>query len=118
MIQKLQVNPTSSPSYNIILDSGLDYSYINQFIKNKQVLIVTNTTIEKLYLSELIENITPVATTITCVLKDGEQYKSQSSLDKIFVTLLENKFTRSSTVLMALGGGVIGDITGFAASVY
>ena len=118
MIQKLQVNPTSSPSYNIILDSGLDYSYINQLIKNRQVLIVTNTTIEKLYLSELIENITPVATTITCVLKDGEQYKSQSSLDKIFVTLLENKFTRSSTVLMALGGGVIGDITGFAASVY
>jgi len=118
VIQKLEVNPTTSPSYDIVLDSGLDYSYINQFIKNKQVLIVTNTTIEKLYLTELKNHITSIASVSTCILDDGEQYKSQASLDKILITLLENKFTRSSTVLIALGGGVIGDITGFAASIY
>ena len=118
MIQKLQINPTTSPSYNIVLDTGLDYSYINQFIKNKQVLIVTNITIKKLYLTELKNHVTAIANVNTCILDDGEQYKSQASLDKIFMALLENKFTRNSTVLIALGGGVIGDITGFAASIY
>ncbi len=53
-----------------------------------------------------------------CVLEDGEQYKSQASLDKILSSLLENQYTRNSTVLVALGGGVIGDITGFAAAIY
>ncbi len=118
MIQKLQVHPTTSPRYDIVLDSGLDYSYINQFIKNKQVLIITNTTIKELYLAELRSHIINITTVSTCVLEDGEQYKSQASLDKILSTLLQDKFTRSSTVLVALGGGVIGDITGFAASIY
>lgn len=118
MIQKLYVKPTTSPSYDIILDAGLDYSYINQFIRNKQVLIVTNTTIEKLYLLNLKKHIEAITKVRICVLADGEQYKSQISLDKILSTLLVNKFTRSSTVLVALGGGVIGDITGFAASIY
>lgn len=118
MIQKLQVNPTTSPSYEIILDSGLDFSYLSDFIVNKQVLVITNTTVEKLYLSSLIEFLNLKCSVASCILEDGEQYKSQESLDKILTSLLENKFTRSSTVLIALGGGVIGDITGFAASVY
>ncbi|MGQ4002870.1 3-dehydroquinate synthase [Francisellaceae bacterium CB299] len=118
MIQKLQVNPTASLSYDIVLDSRLDYSYINQFIKNKQVLIVTNTTIEKRYLLELKNYVESIASVSICILEDGEQYKSQISLDKILSTLLQDKFTRSSTVLIALGGGVIGDITGFAAAIY
>ncbi|MGQ4006168.1 3-dehydroquinate synthase [Francisellaceae bacterium CB300] len=118
MIQKLQVNPTTSPSYDIVLDSRLDYFYINQFIKNKQLLIVTNTTVKELYLAGLKSHIEAVANVSTCILEDGEQYKSQTSLDKILTTLLQDKFTRSSTVLIALGGGVIGDITGFAASIY
>ncbi|AXA33984.1 3-dehydroquinate synthase [Francisella adeliensis] len=118
MIQKLKVNPTTSPSYEIILDSGLDYSYLLSFIADKQVLVVTNTTVEKLYLQSLIDFLKLNCKVTSCILEDGEQYKSQESLDKILTTLLENKFTRSSTVLIALGGGVIGDITGFAASIY
>ncbi|MED7788941.1 3-dehydroquinate synthase [Francisella sp. 19X1-34] len=118
MIDKLQVNPTSSKSYEIVIDSSLDYSHINKHIANKQVLIVTNTTVEKLYLKNILNPIAKVTNVYTCILEDGEQYKSQQSLDKILSTLLENKFTRSSTVLIALGGGVIGDITGFAAAIY
>ncbi|WP_150467458.1 3-dehydroquinate synthase [Francisella sp. SYW-9] len=118
MIDKLQVNPTSSESYKIVIDSSLDYSYINKYITNKQVLIVTNTTVEKLYLKDILDFVAKVAYSHTCILEDGEQYKSQQSLDKILSTLLENKFTRSSSVLIALGGGVIGDITGFAAAIY
>jgi 3-dehydroquinate synthase len=118
VIDKLQVNPTSSESYEIIIDSSLDYSHINQYITNKQILIVTNTTVERLYLKNILDFVSKVTNTHVCVLDDGEQYKSQQSLDKILSTLLENKFTRSSTVLIALGGGVIGDITGFAAAIY
>ncbi|API86850.1 3-dehydroquinate synthase [Francisella uliginis] len=118
MIDKLQVNPTSSEKYEIVIDSSLDFSYIDKYITDKQVLIVTNTTIENLYLKSLFDYISERTSVQTCILEDGEQYKSQQSLDKILSTLLENKFTRSSTVLIALGGGVIGDITGFAAAIY
>lgn len=118
MIDKLQVNPTSSESYDIVIDSLLDYSYIYPYILDRQVLIVSNTALENLYLENLVTSIQDKAKVKTCILEDGETYKSQQSLDNILFTLLENKFTRSSTVLIALGGGVIGDITGFAAAIY
>lgn len=118
MIDKLQVTPTSSEKYEIIIDSSLDLSHIDQYVTDKQILIVTNITIENLYLNSVFDYISKRTSVKTCILDDGEQYKSQQSLDKILSTLLENKFTRSSTVLIALGGGVIGDITGFAAAIY
>ncbi|QIV94501.1 3-dehydroquinate synthase [Allofrancisella frigidaquae] len=119
MSDKLQINPTSSDSYNILIDSSLDFSNIHSFITNKQVLVVTNTTLQKLYLDALLDDIKTIATEIKiCILEDGEQYKSQQSLDKILSSLLTYKFTRASTVLIALGGGVVGDITGFAAAIY
>ncbi|ASG68132.1 3-dehydroquinate synthase [Francisella halioticida] len=118
MIDKLQVIPTSSEKYEIAIDSSLDFSYINKHITDKQVLVVTNTTIEKLYLKNVLDHVSRKTNVRTCILEDGEQYKSQQSLDKILTSLLENRFTRSSTVLIALGGGVIGDITGFAAAIY
>lgn len=118
MIDKLKVNPTTSPCYDIIIDSTLDFSHIYPYIIDKQVLIVTNTTVSPLYLEMLLEKIDTNADVRSCILEDGEQYKSQLSLNKILSTLLENNFTRRSTVLIALGGGVIGDITGFAAAIY
>lgn len=118
MIQKLKVNPTTSSDYEIILDSGLDYSHLSDFIVDKQVLVVTNTVIEKLYLHDLLSFLNLKCNARSCILPDGEEHKSQESLDEILTTLLENKFTRASTILVALGGGVIGDITGFAASIY
>lgn len=118
MIDKLHVTPTSSDNYEIIIDSSLDFSYISKYLSNKQVLIITNTTIEKLYLNSIFEYVSSKTQVKACILEDGEQFKSQQSLDKILTCLLENKFTRSSTVLIALGGGVIGDITGFAAAIY
>ncbi|GMN88542.1 3-dehydroquinate synthase [Francisella sciaenopsi] len=118
MISELLVNPTSSESYIIIIDSSLDISRIIPHIENKQVLVVTNTTVAGLYLERFLESMPDRLDIKVCVLEDGEQYKSQASLDKILSSLLENQYTRNSTVLVALGGGVIGDITGFAAAVY
>lgn len=118
MITTLKVNPTLSPEYDIVIDTEIDFSHIKKFIVGKQVLVVTNTTIQPLYLELLLASMSGVCDASSCILEDGEIYKSQKSLDKILTTLLECKFTRASTVLIALGGGVIGDITGFAASIY
>lgn len=119
MIEKLKVNPTTSPSYNILIDSAIDFYHIHSYIVDRQALIVTNTTVAELYLANLKTSIKDVAANLSeCILEDGEQYKSQQSLDQILTILLEKKYTRSSTVLLALGGGVIGDITGFAAAIY
>lgn len=85
-------------------------------IRGNQVLIVSNTTVAPLYL-EKIETMLETLTVKTVILPDGEQYKTLEYLDLIFTSLLENNFDRSCT-LLALGGGVVGDMTGFAAASY
>lgn len=85
-------------------------------ISSKQVLIVTNTTIGPLYLDAVIENLTGFQVE-TVILPDGEQYKNLEYLARIFDRLLEKKYSRNTT-LIALGGGVIGDMGGFAAACY
>ncbi len=86
------------------------------YIKGDQVLVVSNETIAPLYLEKLLANI-DVRTLDTLVLPDGEQYKTVETLNTIYDALLEHRHDRSTT-LIALGGGVIGDITGFAAACY
>lgn len=86
-------------------------------ISNKNVAIITNETVGPLYLEELKNGLTKSKSIIDIVLKDGEKYKNQESLDFIYETLLKNKYGRDS-VLIALGGGVVGDITGYAAATY
>jgi len=85
-------------------------------IYGKQVVIVTNETIAPLYLKR-IENLLAEYTIETVILADGEQYKTLQSTSTIFDTLLEKRFNRNAA-LIALGGGVIGDIGGFAAACY
>ena len=86
-------------------------------ISNKNVAIITNETVAPLYLEKLKNVLTKSKSIIDIVLKDGEKYKNQESLDFIYETLLKNKYGRDS-VLIALGGGVVGDITGYAAATY
>lgn len=81
-----------------------------------QALIVTNSTVAPLYLNTVQAAFSNMQCDVV-VLPDGEPYKNQSSLDIIFNTLLEKRHHRDTT-LFALGGGVIGDITGFAASTF
>ena len=88
------------------------------YIKDKTAYIVTNTTVGKLYLSILMETLT--AEGIQCeavILGDGEQYKNLTELNKIFDGLLTAKMARQTTMI-ALGGGVVGDMAGFAAACY
>ena len=107
-------------SYPIHIGQGLitDASLILKHLKRKQVAIVTNTTVAPLYLEKLVEPLYDAGVAvITIVLPDGEAYKNSETLNLIYDALLKNRCERSTT-LIALGGGVIGDLTGYAAATY
>jgi len=81
-------------------------------------MIVTNTTIQPLYLQHYVDAIQALGKKVaSCVLPDGEKYKDIQHLNLIFDALLEAGFNRDCTVL-ALGGGVIGDMAGFASACF
>ncbi|WP_201565567.1 3-dehydroquinate synthase [Psychrobacter immobilis] len=85
------------------------------YITGKQVLIVTNDTVAPLYLTALEASLAEQFIVKVCMLPDGEQYKNQTSINQIYDALMAEHFNRDVT-LIALGGGVIGDMTGFAAA--
>jgi len=107
-------------SYDILIGAGLlgaDASW-QGLPRSKSALIVTNTTVAPLYLESLRTRLAGIHADVDAVvLDDGEQYKDWASLERIFTRLLERAADRK-TVLYALGGGVVGDMTGFAAAVY
>ena len=105
-------------SYPIYIGSGLlsQKKLLLQHIKSKQILIVTNTTVSSYYLKNLIQGLEKFEVEVI-ELPDGEQYKNLEYITQIFDFLLEKKFSRNST-LVALGGGVVGDMGGFAAACY
>ena len=87
-------------------------------IAGASVTIVTNTTVEPLYGDALRAALAPLGKSVsTVVLPDGEAYKNWETLNQIFDALLGARADRKTT-LIALGGGVIGDMTGFAAASY
>lgn len=81
-----------------------------------KVAIVTNPKVGGLHLHYLLSKLTAKEIYVITV-EDGEHFKTLATIEKILNNLFEHKFNRSS-VLIALGGGVIGDMTGFAASIY
>lgn len=107
-------------SYPIHIGKNLisDASLILPYLKRKHVAIVTNTTVAPLYLEQLSQSLQAAGVTvIAIILPDGEAYKNSATLNTIYDTLLQNRCERSTT-LIALGGGVIGDLTGYAAATY
>jgi len=89
---------------------------IANYIGAKQVMVVTNETIAPLHLDKLCDALSDFDVHCT-VLPDGEQYKTLEYVNSIFDQLLLNTHNRTTT-LIALGGGVVGDMTGFAAASY
>jgi 3-dehydroquinate synthase len=85
-------------------------------IRGKQVMIVTNETIAPLYLNALRDQLSGLQVD-EVILPDGESFKTLETLNLIFDALLQMRHNRTTT-LIALGGGVIGDMTGFAAASY
>ncbi|WEJ62585.1 3-dehydroquinate synthase [Thiomicrorhabdus lithotrophica] len=105
-------------SYPIFIGQGLmgNAELVKPYVKGQQVLIVTNTTVAPLYL-EKCKAAFAEFNVKSVVLPDGENYKTLETLNLVFDELIGQRFDRSCT-LVALGGGVIGDMTGFAAAAF
>ncbi|RLA78958.1 MAG: 3-dehydroquinate synthase [Epsilonproteobacteria bacterium] len=107
---------------NIPLKKVVDTSYditIDTLPKlhfDTKVAIVTNDTVSTLHLEYLLSKVSAKELHVI-TLKDGEQYKNQESIDEILNAMFDNRFNRKS-MLIAFGGGVIGDMTGYASSIY
>ncbi len=97
-------------SYDITIDTIPELSY------DTKVAIVTNPKVAGLHLSYLLSKIRAKELYIITV-PDGENYKNQGSIDLILESLFNHRFNRKS-LLIAFGGGVIGDMTGYASSIY
>lgn len=105
-------------SYPIFIGTDLlshTHLYIPH-IHGQQVCIVTNETIAPLYLQQLKDSLSAFHVS-SVILPDGEAHKNLATLNEIFTALLSEKHNRTTT-LIALGGGVVGDMTGFAAACY
>jgi 3-dehydroquinate synthase len=107
-------------SYPIYIGSGLlnEADLLTRHIHGQTALIVSNSTVAPLYLESVQQSLESGGIRYDCIiLDDGEQYKTLESMTRIIDMLLEKRHDRRTTVI-ALGGGVIGDIGGFAASIY
>ena len=115
--QRLDVD-LGDRSYPIYIGEGV-YAEANHYkaaIPGRQVMVVSNETVAPLYLEQTLGALDGYDVA-SCILPDGEQYKTLEMVNRIYSAMLEQRFTRQST-LVALGGGVIGDMTGFAAATY
>ena len=107
-------------SYPIVIGASLltDVANLVPFLPSKRVALVTNETLYPLYGEALASALRRQAIDVLPVcLPDGERFKDWPALNKIFDVLLEHSCDRNTTII-ALGGGVIGDIAGFAAATY
>lgn len=104
-------------SYPICIGSGqISQADISQYVQGKKALIVSNETIAPLYLDAILAQLQDKQVD-QVILRDGEQFKNLDNLNLIFTQLIEKQHDRKTT-LIALGGGVVGDMTGFAAASY
>ena len=119
MMQTLNV-ALGDRAYPIHIGSGLltHTDLILPHLKRNNVAIVTNATVAPLYLERLAKPLRDAGVSVLeIVLPDGEAYKNTETLSLIYDALLKNRCERSTT-LIGLGGGVIGDLTGYAAATY
>ncbi len=91
-------------------------SLLSNHIHSNDVVIITNETVAPLYLAQLSAALKN-KNTQSIILPDGEKYKNLTTMESIFNNLLTHRCARDSTIV-ALGGGVVGDISGFAAACY
>ncbi|TYC60425.1 3-dehydroquinate synthase [Marinobacter sp. BW6] len=104
-------------SYPIFIGQDLLGTHdLSPYVSGSQVMIVTNETVAPLYL-ERAKACFPEKRVDSVILPDGEKFKDWQTLNRIFDGLLEQRHTRKTT-LVALGGGVVGDMAGFAAACY
>lgn len=117
----LNVKYNNAPCYDILIESDFDklYSTLEAFdIKNKKICIITETNVAPHYLEELESNISKIAGKVChFIFEAGEGRKNMDTISSIYEYLICEQFDRND-MLIALGGGVTGDMTGFASATY
>ncbi|HIP51147.1 MAG TPA: 3-dehydroquinate synthase [Campylobacterales bacterium] len=110
MIVPIHLENSTAVKYDVVIDALPELTF------NRKVAIITNTTVSPLYLERLKSKINADELFVITV-EDGEEFKTLATVERILDELCEYQLDRKS-LLIALGGGVIGDMTGFTASVY
>ncbi len=115
------ITVNASKRYDILIDKGLlsdAGKYIADVVKSRHVAVVTDDNVDRFHSEKLMSSLKSNGfDAVKFVFPHGEASKCHSTLLKLYDFLAENSFTRSDC-LIALGGGVVGDLTGFAAATY
>jgi len=116
-VREITVN-LGERSYPICIGTGIldRAAYLTRLIEPSRVLVVTDSTVEKLWLPALMQTLSG-SDVITHAIPPGETHKNLETMNRLTGILLENRFDRGSC-LIAFGGGVVGDLTGFTAACY
>lgn len=118
-MQKITIN--ASTSYDVYIDNGIlkrSGEIISPLTKAKRIVIVTDDIVDKLYSDTLIKSLEKSGFKVyKFVFKNGETSKCHTTLIELYEFLVDKQITRTD-LLVALGGGVVGDLTGFAAATY
>ncbi len=116
-----KINFKTNAPYEILIDMNLmrtSGDHIKKFSPAKQVLIITDDIVNELYSGDLTDSLIGNGFEVFLfVLSHGESSKTLQSVERIYSFLIKNKFTRSD-LIVALGGGIVGDIAGFVAATY
>lgn len=115
------VNYEGKPAYKILFDkdfSGLKEALLSLNLQNRRFMIITDTNVGQIYLKDCIEILDSIASSISSFTFDaGEKSKNLNTVNLIYERLIKEKFDRTDIVI-ALGGGVTGDLAGFVAATY
>lgn len=118
---KIIVNNEGTPAYSIVFDK--DFSSLQDSLsllghKKRRIMIITDSNVAKFYLKECLELLSPLASSvISFTFNAGEGSKNLDTVNLVYGKLIEEKFDRSDLII-ALGGGVTGDLAGFVAATY
>ena len=121
MSQRLEVLYNKKPCYDIVIENS--FRKICEEIEkldcaNKKICIVTDSIVGSIYLDEVMNLLKPICKTVlSFTFQSGEEQKNLTTVNDIYRFLIEQKFDRKD-ILIALGGGVVGDMTGFVAATY
>ena len=121
MSKRLNVYKDQKPIYDIVMEPSFEKltEEVNKFhLSERKICIVTDTNVAPLYLEEVKERLSKCCKKISYfVIPAGEENKNLDTVKELYAFLIEHHYTRKD-VLAALGGGVTGDLTGYAAATY